>query len=60
VTAADRRVFAARRRRPADAPRHACGAAGAGRIAMTPAMPLVRDALVEGMPMGPATKINGV
>jgi monoamine oxidase len=32
----------------------------AGRIAMTPAMPLVRDALVEGMPMAPATKINVV
>jgi monoamine oxidase len=61
VTAADRRVFAARRRGRrmrrvvlAEPP------ALTGRIAMTPAMPLVRDALVEGMPMAPATKINVV
>ena len=46
VTTADGRIFAARRVVLAVPP------ALAGRIATTPPMPLVRNALVEGMPMG--------
>lgn len=52
VTTADGRMFAARRVVLAVPP------ALTGRIAMTPPMPLVRNALVEGMPMGSVIKIN--